>query len=89
MSNPFDGGSILHTPTIGGVCPDAIILSDYLFATPKEVREAIKRIGGTMPEDLPPGEHIKRVEKRLKKAKPKLELEGPDARGLAGGGRTG
>ena len=28
----------------------------------KEVREAIKRIGGTLPEHLPPAEHIKHVE---------------------------
>ena len=27
----------------------------------KEVREAIKRIGGTLPEKLPPAEHIKQV----------------------------
>jgi DNA-damage-inducible protein D len=50
----------------------------------KEVREAIRRIGGTMPENLPAAEHIKQVEKRLKGTKPKLELEGPDAKGLAG-----
>jgi DNA-damage-inducible protein D len=50
----------------------------------KEVREAIKRIGGTMPENLPPGEHIKQVEKRLKESTPKLELDGPDAKGLIG-----
>jgi len=31
----------------------------------KEVRAAIKRIGGTPPEHLPPAEHIKLVEKRL------------------------
>lgn len=51
----------------------------------KEVREAIKRIGGTMPENLPPGEHIQQVEKRLKNATPKLELDGPAAQGLIGG----
>jgi DNA-damage-inducible protein D len=50
----------------------------------KEVREAIKRIGGTMPEDLAPAEHTKRVEKRLKVATPKLELDGPTAKGLSG-----
>ncbi|MDP9174671.1 MAG: DNA damage-inducible protein D [Planctomycetota bacterium] len=54
----------------------------------KEVREAIKRIGGTMPENLPPAEHIKQVEKRLKTSKPRLELDGPDAKGLAGGDET-
>ena len=51
----------------------------------KEVREAIKRIGGTMPESIPPAEHIQQVEKRLKSARPKLELEARDAAGLIGG----
>jgi DNA-damage-inducible protein D len=51
----------------------------------KEVREAIKRIGGTMPEDLAPAEHIQQVAKRLRGVTPKLELEGRDAKGLAGG----
>jgi DNA-damage-inducible protein D len=41
----------------------------------QEVREAIKRIGGTLPENLPPAEHIKQVEKRIKQAAPKLELD--------------
>lgn len=50
----------------------------------KEVREAIKRIGGNMPENLPPAEHIKQVQKRLKGAPPRLELEDKDAQGLAG-----
>ena len=50
----------------------------------KEVREAIRRIGGTMPEDLKPAEHIKKVAKRLRGVKPKLALEGRDAKGLAG-----
>ena len=50
----------------------------------QEVREAIKRIGGTLPENLPPAEHIKQVEKRIKQATPKLKLDGPDARGLVG-----
>ena len=50
----------------------------------KEVREAIKRIGGTPPEQLPPAEHIKQVEKRVKNAAPKLELEEKDAKGLIG-----
>ena len=54
----------------------------------KEVREAIKRIGGKMPENLPPAEHIKQVEKRLKESTPKLELDGPDAKGLIGGEET-
>ena len=50
----------------------------------QEVREAIKRIGGTLPENLPPAEHIKQVQKRVKQAAPKLELDGPDSRGLSG-----
>ena len=37
-----------------------------------------------MPEDLKPAEHIKKVAKRLQGAKPKLALEGRDAKGLAG-----
>lgn len=40
----------------------------------QEVRGAIARIGGTPPELLPPAEHIKDVKKRLKGAKPILEL---------------
>jgi len=50
----------------------------------KEVREAIKRIGGTPPEELPPAEHIKHVEKRIKSVAPKLELDEKDAKGLTG-----
>jgi DNA-damage-inducible protein D len=50
----------------------------------KEVREAIKRIGGTPPENIPPAEHISRVKKRIKATPPKLELEGRDAKGLIG-----
>ncbi len=50
----------------------------------REVRAAIKRIGGTPPEHLPPAEHIKLVEKRLKSVSPKLELEEKDAKGLIG-----
>jgi DNA-damage-inducible protein D len=50
----------------------------------KEVREAIRRIGGTMPESLPPAEDIKQVQKRLKASPPPLPLDGPAAQGLAG-----
>jgi DNA-damage-inducible protein D len=49
------------------------------------VRQAIRRIGGTMPESIPPAEPIRQVEKRLKQSTPKLELDGPDAKGLIGG----
>jgi len=50
----------------------------------KEVRAAIERIGGTLPEQIPPAEHIKEVEKRIKNAIPKMELDGKDAGGLLG-----
>lgn len=51
----------------------------------KEVRDAIKRIGGTLPENIPPAEHIKEVEKRIKQATPKLTLDEREAGGLLGG----
>jgi len=50
----------------------------------KEVREAIKRIGGVMPEQIPPAEHINQVEKLIKSTPPLLELEEKDAKGLVG-----
>ncbi len=50
----------------------------------QEVRDAIKRIGGTLPEEIPPAEHIKNVQKRLAATGPKLRLEDKDAKGLAG-----
>ena len=50
----------------------------------KEVRDAIKRIGGTLPERIPPAEHIREVAKRLKSATPKVELAKRDADGLLG-----
>jgi DNA-damage-inducible protein D len=50
----------------------------------REVREAIRRIGGTMPENIPPAEHISAVEKRIKNTPPLLELEEKDAKGLTG-----
>ena len=34
----------------------------------KKVRQTIKELGGTMPEDLPTGEDVKKVERRLKNA---------------------
>ena len=45
----------------------------------KKVRSAIEEIGGTMPENIAPAEHIKTVEKRLKKTQPKLLLDGKGA----------
>lgn len=50
----------------------------------KEVRDAIKRIGGTLPENIPPAEHIKDVKKRAKTATPKLTLDEREAGGLLG-----
>ncbi len=49
----------------------------------REVRAAIAKIGVAMPENISPAEPIKNVEKRLKKTKPKLELEDKDAAGLS------
>jgi DNA-damage-inducible protein D len=50
----------------------------------KEVRAAIERIGGERPENIPTAEHIKDVEKRIKTATPRLELDARDAGGLLG-----
>ena len=50
----------------------------------REVRDAIARIGGEMPEAIPPAEPIKQVEKRLKNSTPKLKLDERDAVGLLG-----
>lgn len=50
----------------------------------KEVRDAIVRIGGTLPENIPAAEPIKNVAKRIKSATPKLQLEEKDAQGLVG-----
>jgi DNA-damage-inducible protein D len=53
-------------------------------AVGKEVRSAIERIGGTLPEQIPPAEHIKEVEKRIKNSVPKMELAEKEAGGLLG-----
>lgn len=53
----------------------------------KEVRDAIKRIGGTLPENIPPAEHIKEVEKRVRNTTPKLTLDEREAGGLLGDAR--
>lgn len=50
----------------------------------REVRDAIRRIGGTLPENIPPAEHIKLVQKRIKAVTPKLALDARDASGLLG-----
>ena len=49
------------------------------FEVGKKVRQTIRDLGGTMPENLPPAENIEKVARRLKKA-PTQELEmGSDA----------
>lgn len=47
-------------------------------AVGKEVRKAIEKIGGTMPENIPPAEPIKNVKKRIKAARPRLILDPED-----------
>ncbi len=49
----------------------------------KEVRAAIQRIGGTLPENISPAEHIQQVEERVQSTSPKLVLDDSDARGLS------
>lgn len=51
----------------------------------KEVRDAIVRIGGTLPENISPAEHIQNVQKRLAAAPKELRLEEKNGKGLAGG----
>jgi DNA-damage-inducible protein D len=51
-------------------------------AVGKEVRAAIAKIGGILPENIPTAEHIKKVEKRIKTSQPLLNLEPRDAIGL-------
>lgn len=55
----------------------------------REVRAAIARIGGTMPENIPADEHIEMVEKRIKATPPRLALDGPEAGGLMGPSQQG
>ena len=53
----------------------------------REVRDAIKRIGGTLPENIAPAEHIKQVQKRIKAVKPRLQLGDKNGKGLIGDNR--
>ena len=48
----------------------------------KEVRTAIRRIGGVLPENMSPAEHIKEVEKRVKRQVKQLALGGLTGKGL-------
>ncbi len=50
----------------------------------REVRSAIKKIGGDLPETIPAAEHIKQVEQRVKVTSSKLTLDVQDAKGLRG-----
>ena len=50
----------------------------------KEVRQAIRRIGGKPPEQIAPAEHISEVSKRIRSSTPKLELDERDSSGLLG-----
>lgn len=52
-------------------------------AVGKKVRSTIEEIGGTRPENIPPAEPIKKVQKRLKTSRPCLTLDPKDAAGLA------
>jgi DNA-damage-inducible protein D len=51
-------------------------------AVGQEVRQAIQKIGGIMPENLKPEEHIKHIEKRIKTTPAKLRLPDTVAKGL-------
>lgn len=51
-------------------------------AVGEEVRAAIIKIGGTLPENIPPAEHVNKVKKRLKTSKPRLDLDPKDALGI-------
>ena len=48
----------------------------------RKVRQAIQEIGGTLPENIPPAEPIKTVEKRLRASQPILTLDPKDAGGI-------
>lgn len=50
----------------------------------REVRAAIKKIGGDLPETIPSAEHIRQVEQRVKTTSQKLMLDDRDAKGLRG-----
>ena len=51
----------------------------------KRVRSAIKEIGGTLPENIPPAEPIKKVQQRLKTTRPRLTLDLKDTLGIVEG----
>lgn len=51
-------------------------------AVGKEVRKAIAKIGGTLPENIPPAEPISNVKKRLRNSTPQILLDPRDAPGI-------
>jgi DNA-damage-inducible protein D len=51
-------------------------------AVGKKVRSTIVEIGGTLPENIPPAEPIKSVQKRLKTSHLRLSLDPKDAKGI-------
>lgn len=55
-----------------------------IFTLGEKNVDTTKRIGGTLTEQIPPAEHIKEVERLLKNATPKLELDERGAGGLLG-----
>jgi DNA-damage-inducible protein D len=48
----------------------------------KKIRSVIEEIDGTLPENIPPAEPIKKVKKRVKATHPQLVLEPQDAMGI-------
>jgi DNA-damage-inducible protein D len=54
----------------------------------REVRTAIQRIGGTLPENIQPVESIQTLERRLRDTTGRIELDDKDAKGLIGPGDT-
>lgn len=48
--------------------------NDAHFEVGKEVRETIKKLGGTMPEELPTMDSINKAEKRIEKSEEKHVL---------------
>ncbi len=52
-------------------------------AVGKRVRAAIEEIGGTMPENIPPAEPIKAVEKRFKTTPTRVTVDRKDTLGIA------
>ena len=50
----------------------------------QKIRQTIKEIGGTMPEDYPAVEHVKEARKRIKKSKAPSKIRGPKTKPSSG-----